>query len=165
MLRETVCEVPEQGLNHIKTLRTKLYRAMGSSGSPQVLRDLVGIVSDLDLQPLIITTTILDGRVGNITERVLLMPHVPAHLVNSLADIALTNGGAGTVQTAIHASAIILYGGSAIIAFLAMHRVVFPGEGDSHVLSGQGWGPGAAHPTHAGGGGYPAVPAGGGGWL
>ncbi|MBN2004167.1 MAG: hypothetical protein JXA21_12495 [Anaerolineae bacterium] len=35
--------------------------------------------------------------------RVLLAPHVPAHRVNSLADIAITHGGAGTVQPAIHA--------------------------------------------------------------
>ena len=33
----------------------------------------------------------------------MVVPHVPAHLVNPMADIAITHGGAGTVQTAIHA--------------------------------------------------------------
>ena len=94
--------VPEQVSEHFETSRTKLYCGMGVSGSPRVLRDVIDIVSDLDLQALIVTTTILDEDVKRVSDRVLLMPHVPAHLVNPLADIALTHGGAGTVQTAIH---------------------------------------------------------------
>jgi UDP:flavonoid glycosyltransferase YjiC (YdhE family) len=97
-------DVPDQVLEHFETARTKLYCAMGVSGSPQVLRDVIDIVTHLDLQALIVTTTILDEQVQSASDRVLLMPHVPAHLVNPLADIALTHGGAGTVQTAIHAA-------------------------------------------------------------
>jgi len=48
------------------------------------------------------TTTILPEREGKEPGRVLLAPHAPAHRVNPLADIAITHGGAGTVQTAIH---------------------------------------------------------------
>lgn len=98
-------EIPEQVTEHFNTARTKLYCGMGVSGSPQVLSNVIEIVSDLDLQALIVTTTILDHkRATSGSDRVLLMAHVPAHLVNPLADIALTHGGAGTVQTAIHSS-------------------------------------------------------------
>ncbi len=94
-------DVPESVRRHLDTPRTKLYCAMGVSGSPEVLRSVVEIVSDLDLQAVVLTTTILDSAV-KASERVLTVPHAPAHLVNPLADIAITHGGAGTVQTAIH---------------------------------------------------------------
>jgi UDP:flavonoid glycosyltransferase YjiC (YdhE family) len=95
-------EVPEAVRRHFDTPRTKLFCAMGVSGSPEVLRSVVDIVADLDLQAVVLTTTILGDRPGRASERVLTVPHAPAHLVNPLADIAITHGGAGTVQTAIH---------------------------------------------------------------
>ena len=97
-------EVPPDVAAHLDTPRTKLYCGMGVSGSPRVLRDVIDIVSDLDLQAVIATTTILDEQQDQATDRVLLKPHLPAHKVNPLADIALTHGGAGTVQTAIHSA-------------------------------------------------------------
>jgi UDP:flavonoid glycosyltransferase YjiC (YdhE family) len=95
-------EIPESIRAHFNTSRLKLYCAMGVSSSPQVLREVIEIVNDLGFQSVIATTTILqkDGKLDS--ERVLLTPHAPAHLVNPLADIAITHGGAGTVQTAIH---------------------------------------------------------------
>jgi UDP:flavonoid glycosyltransferase YjiC (YdhE family) len=93
--------VPESVRNHFNTSQTKLYCAMGVSGSPKVLRSIIDIVRGLDLQALIVTTTILDDNNGS-TEQVLFQSHLPAHLVNPMADIAITHGGAGTVQTAIH---------------------------------------------------------------
>jgi UDP:flavonoid glycosyltransferase YjiC (YdhE family) len=75
---------------------------MGVSGSPRVLAEIVEIADKLEIQSVIATTTVLPGRDGNDAGRVLLTPHVPAHLVNPLADIAITHGGAGTVQTAVH---------------------------------------------------------------
>ena len=76
---------------------------MGVSGSPEVLQAVIDIVADLDLQALIVTTTILGEGALSSSDRVMVVPHVPAHLVNPLADITITHGGAGTVQTAIHA--------------------------------------------------------------
>jgi hypothetical protein len=96
-------EVPASIREHFDTSRPKLYCAMGVSGSPRVLREVIEIVNNLEIQSLIVTTTILPEREGNDSGRVLLTPHVPAHRVNPLADIAITHGGAGTVQTAIHA--------------------------------------------------------------
>ncbi len=95
-------EVPESVREHFDTPRTKLYCAMGVSGSPKVLRSIIDIVRGLDLRALIVTTTILDDEQNGSTEQVLFQAHVPAHLVNPMADIAITHGGAGTVQTAIH---------------------------------------------------------------
>ena len=96
-------DVPEAIRVHFDTQRPKLYCAMGVSGSPHVLGEVVEIADELEIQSVIATTTVLPGRDGNASGRVLLTPHVPAHLVNPLADIAITPGGAGTVQTAIHA--------------------------------------------------------------
>ena len=95
-------EVPEQVRDHFNTPQTKLYCAMGVSGSPEVLRSIIDIVTGLGLRTLILTTTILDGGAYRSSDQVLLQSHVPAHLVNPMADIAITHGGAGTVQTAIH---------------------------------------------------------------
>lgn len=94
--------VPESVRKHFDTSETKLYCAMGVSGSPKVLRSIIDIVRGLDLRALIVTTIILDDEQNSSTEQVLLKSHVPAHLVNPMADIAITHGGAGTVQTAIH---------------------------------------------------------------
>jgi len=93
--------VPESVRDHFNTSQTKLYCAMGVSGSPKVLRSIIDIVRGLDLRALIVTTTILDEN-NSSTEQVLFQSHLPAHLVNPMADIAITHGGAGTVQTAIH---------------------------------------------------------------
>ncbi len=101
-------EVPETVRQHFHTSRTKLYCGMGVSGSAEVLRSLIDIVAALDLQAVVVTTTILGESERSGSERVLLLPHVPAHRVNPLADIALTHGGAGTVQTAIHAGTPLL---------------------------------------------------------
>lgn len=95
-------EVSEAIHAHFDTQRPKLYCAMGVSGSPRVLGEVIEIANNLEIQSVIATTTVLPGREGGDSERVLLTPHVPAHLVNPLADIAITHGGAGTVQTAIH---------------------------------------------------------------
>ena len=97
-------EVPDAVARHFETPETKLYCAMGVSGSPEVLRSVIDIVRDLDLRALIVTTTILQESVTESTDQVLITSHVPAHRVNPMADIALTHGGAGTVQTAIHSA-------------------------------------------------------------
>ena len=94
--------VPESVRDHFDTSRTRLYCAMGVSGSPKVLRSIIDIVRGLDLRTLIVTTTILDDDKYGATDQVLFESHVPAHLVNPMADVAITHGGAGTVQTAIH---------------------------------------------------------------
>ena len=94
--------VPEAVRDHFNTSRTKLYCAMGVSGSPKVLRSIIDIVRGLDLQTLIVTTTIIDDDKNGSSDHVLFESHVPAHLVNPIADISITHGGAGTVQTAIH---------------------------------------------------------------
>ena len=101
-------EVSEQVRDHFDTFKTKLYCAMGVSGSPKVLRSIIDIVRGLDLQTLIVTTTILDDDNNKSSDQVLLKSHVPAHLVNPMADIAITHGGAGTVQTAIHSGTPIV---------------------------------------------------------
>ena len=101
-------EIPASIAEHFETSRPKLYCAMGVSGSPGVLRQIIEIVNGLDIQSLIVTTTILPERGGSGSRRVLLTPHAPAHLVNPLADIAITHGGAGTVQTAVHAGTPIV---------------------------------------------------------
>jgi UDP:flavonoid glycosyltransferase YjiC (YdhE family) len=96
-------EIPDPVRKHFDTSRTKLYCGMGVSGSPEVLQSVIDIVTDLDLQALVVATTIFGEGGLSSSERVMVVKHVPAHLVNPLADIAITHGGAGTVQTAIHA--------------------------------------------------------------
>jgi UDP:flavonoid glycosyltransferase YjiC (YdhE family) len=101
-------EIPASITKHFDTTRPKLFCAMGVSGSPSVLGEVVEIANSLEIQSVIATTTILPGLDENDAGRVLLTPHVSAHLVNPLADIAITHGGAGTVQTAIHSGTPII---------------------------------------------------------
>ncbi len=96
-------DVPKRVRQHFETSKTKVYCSMGTSTTPEVLSAIIDIVGDLDLRAVIGATTILDESSRDRSDRVLVVPHFPAHLVNPLADIAITHGGAGTVQTAIHA--------------------------------------------------------------
>jgi UDP:flavonoid glycosyltransferase YjiC (YdhE family) len=94
-------DVPEAIRAHFDTPRPKLYCAMGVSGSPRVLgryRDCQQPGDSIRYRHHHRSAGVGWRKAG----RVLLTPHVPAHLVNPLADIAITHGGAGTVQTAIH---------------------------------------------------------------
>jgi hypothetical protein len=96
-------DIPEAIRAHFDTPRPKLYCAMGVSGSLRVLGEVVEIADNLEIQSCYrhYHCSVRAGWERD-SGRVLLTPHVPAHLVNPLADIAITHGGAGTVQTAIH---------------------------------------------------------------
>jgi len=50
---------------------------MGVSGSPEILREVIRIVNELNVQSLIVTTTILSELGDTASERVLLTPHAP----------------------------------------------------------------------------------------
>ncbi|MFV9507046.1 MAG: hypothetical protein AB4911_21050 [Oscillochloridaceae bacterium umkhey_bin13] len=67
-------DVPEAIHTHFATPRPKLYCTMGVSGSPCVLREVIEIVNGLDIQALIVTTTILPEREGTASGRILLTP-------------------------------------------------------------------------------------------
>jgi UDP:flavonoid glycosyltransferase YjiC (YdhE family) len=84
---------------------TNVFCSLGSSGFPETLKLIVkALRANPDLNIVCTTTTILDPEeLGENNERFYACRFLPAHLVNEIADIAVTHGGQGTVQTAIWA--------------------------------------------------------------
>lgn len=82
--------------------RTKIYCAMGSSGTPELLKHIVSILRSVpEYSVVCATTTILDpSELGAPDERFAAVRYLPAHLVCERVDLAVTHGGQGTVQTA-----------------------------------------------------------------
>ena len=82
-----------------------IYCSLGSSGFPEVLQRIVRTIRQETTHNLVVaTTTVIDpAELGPPDERFFATRMLPAHLVNEMADIALTHGGQGTIQTAVWA--------------------------------------------------------------
>ncbi|MDW3645459.1 MAG: glycosyltransferase [Bacteroidia bacterium] len=84
---------------------TNIFCSLGSSGYPESLKSIIAsLKKDPDLNIVCATTTILKPEdLGPNNERFFASKFLPAHLVNEMADIAVTHGGQGTIQTAVWA--------------------------------------------------------------
>jgi UDP:flavonoid glycosyltransferase YjiC (YdhE family) len=95
--------VPEeiQNLPHDKPL---IYFAMGSSGTPQIVANIVEGFSGMPYRVIAPVKSHLD-KVPNvrIPENVLVTGWLPAHKVNKLVDLSVVHGGIGTIMTAAYA--------------------------------------------------------------
>lgn len=83
----------------------KIFCSLGSSGYPEILKEVVmALRSVKEFNIVCSTTTILDPEeLGPLSENFYACRFLPAHLVNEMADIAVTHGGQGTIQTAVWA--------------------------------------------------------------
>lgn len=83
----------------------KIYCAMGSSGTVELLKQVVAALRSVpELNVVCATTTIVDPAVlGAASDNFFAARYLPAHTVCELADVAVTHGGQGTVQTAVWA--------------------------------------------------------------
>jgi len=82
--------------------RKNIFVAMGSSGGEDLLRRVVKYLKDTgEYNVVCATTCILDpAELGEPSRNFFATRFLPAHLVNEKADLAVTHGGQGTVQTA-----------------------------------------------------------------
>lgn len=82
--------------------RTVVFCAMGSSGTPALLQQVVATLRSVPQYSVVCaTTTILDpDELGAPDERFAAVRYLPAHTVCERVDLAVTHGGQGTVQTA-----------------------------------------------------------------
>jgi len=80
----------------------KIYCAMGSSGTPELLKHVVSVLRSVpDFNVVCATTTIVEpSELGTPDERFVAMRYLPAHAICERVDLAVTHGGQGTVQTA-----------------------------------------------------------------
>lgn len=95
--------VPEevQNLPHDKPL---IYFAMGSSGTPQIIANIVESFAVKPYRVIAPVKSHLDKVPNvNIPENVLVTGWLPAHKVNKLADLSVIHGGIGTIMTAAYA--------------------------------------------------------------
>ncbi len=80
-----------------------IFCSLGSSGFPETLKLIIEVLKkEKGFNIVCSTTTILDPEeLGPNTDHFFATRFLPAHLVNEMADIALTHGGQGTIQTAV----------------------------------------------------------------
>ncbi len=82
----------------------KVYCAMGSSGSKEVMRMAIETLRKTNYNVVAATTSILDpAEFEPFSDRFFVTRYVPAQLVNQMADLAVTHGGQGTLQNSIRA--------------------------------------------------------------
>ena len=82
-----------------------IFCSLGSSGYPETLKMIIETLrNQTDFNIVCATTTILKPQdLDPNTDRFYATTFLPAHLVNEMADIAVTHGGQGTIQTAVWA--------------------------------------------------------------
>jgi UDP:flavonoid glycosyltransferase YjiC (YdhE family) len=92
-------EVPPAIL-HLPHDRPIVYFAMGSSGNPEIVREILPGFGECPYRVIAPIQSHLDSADVRIPDNVLVTGWLPAHKVNPLADISVIHGGQGTVQTA-----------------------------------------------------------------
>jgi UDP:flavonoid glycosyltransferase YjiC (YdhE family) len=97
--------VPEGVKSVFKRPGLNIFCSLGSSGYPETLKLILETLRrEPSFNVVCATTTILDpGELGPNNDRFYATEFLPAHLVNEMADIAVTHGGQGTIQTAVWA--------------------------------------------------------------
>ena len=77
----------------------KIYCAMGSSGTPTILRATIEKLKSTPYRVVAATTSILDPEEFRpFSDRFYVTRYLPATPVNEMADLAVTHGGQGTIQ-------------------------------------------------------------------
>ncbi|MGE5139030.1 MAG: nucleotide disphospho-sugar-binding domain-containing protein [Rudaea sp.] len=95
--------VPEQ-VRNLPHDRPIIYFAMGSSGTPEIIANLIESFEGTPYRVIAPVKAHLDKVPGvRIPSNVLVTDWLPAHRVNPLADLSLIHGGIGTVMTAAYA--------------------------------------------------------------
>lgn len=94
--------VPEEVRRVFSRPGLKIYLAMGSSGTPDLIKKVSKYLRAMENYNIVCaTTTILSpDELGPPSDNFYAARFLPAHLVNEMADIAVIHGGQGTVQTA-----------------------------------------------------------------
>lgn len=97
--------VPEEVHHVFSQPGINVFCSLGSSGYPETLRLIIETLkNEPGLNVVCATTTILKpDELGPNTDNFYATEFLPAHLVNEMADIAVTHGGQGTIQTAVWA--------------------------------------------------------------
>lgn len=97
--------VPDKVKHVFSRSGTNVFCSLGSSGFPETLRSIVKTLRETEgLNIVCATTTIVDPKeLGPNTDNFYAASFLPAHLVCEMADVALTHGGQGTIQTAVWA--------------------------------------------------------------
>jgi UDP:flavonoid glycosyltransferase YjiC (YdhE family) len=82
-----------------------IFCSLGSSGFPETLKMIIQALRSIPEYNIVCsTTTILDpAELGAPSDNFYACRYLPAHLINEMADIAVTHGGQGTIQTAVWA--------------------------------------------------------------
>lgn len=95
--------VPEKAKQVFSGKGRKIFISLGSSGSAETLIKMVDTAKKNPANRIVCsTTTILDPQaLGKASDTFFATRFLPAHRVNEMADIAITHGGQGTIQTAV----------------------------------------------------------------
>lgn len=102
--------IPEEIKKVFSRPGINIFCSLGSSGFPEVLKTIIATLRQKEeFNVVCSTTTILEPEdLGPNTENFYACKFLPAHLVNEMADIAITHGGQGTIQTAVWAGTPVI---------------------------------------------------------
>lgn len=95
--------VPEEVNKVFSNPGINIFCSLGSSGFPEILKLIIQTLRTQKGYNIVCsTTTILEPQeLGENDGNFYACKFLPAHLVNQMADIAITHGGQGTIQTAV----------------------------------------------------------------
>jgi UDP:flavonoid glycosyltransferase YjiC (YdhE family) len=92
-------EIPLE-INEIPKGKPIVYFAMGSSGNPKIIADIVAGFKDKSYCVIAPIRSLIKDMNITIPDNVIVTDFIPAHKVNPIADISVIHGGIGTVMTA-----------------------------------------------------------------
>ena len=97
-------EVPAEVRKVFSGKEPKIFCAMGSSGSAEILRVSLNALKKTDYRVVGAVTSIMDPEeFAPFSDRFYVTRYLPAAQVNELADLAVTHGGQGTLQNSVWA--------------------------------------------------------------
>ncbi len=95
--------VPEEVKEVFGRSGINIFCSLGSSGYPETLKLIIKTLRNNPNYNVVCSTTTIvkPEELGANSERFFATEFLPAHVVNEMADIAITHGGQGTIQTAV----------------------------------------------------------------
>jgi len=101
--------IPDKAVEVFNRPGTNVFLSMGSSAQPKILKTAIDTLCNSNYNTVIATTLILDPKeLEPLPENVYADRFLPALEVNKMADVAVTHGGQGTIQTACKAGTPII---------------------------------------------------------
>lgn len=97
-------DLDEDVKRHLDTDKKTIFFSMGSSGQPELFKNILEVLGKTNYHVVASFTSILDENdLPEVADNILLKKFVPGLTVNEMVDVAVLHGGQGTIYTAAYA--------------------------------------------------------------